>query len=144
MMDKKEVIIPKFIAEWLEYCKKHGFTLFGCFDPVGGFEDLAGETFRGDIRKCVRWCRKESNTFAIAWLHDYKVKEEEKYIVKFKNIIKDSSFLKYDCIVKKWYFGMKGENIAVRLHHTKEELIEAGFEEVFDSSLFEVEEKNNE
>lgn len=39
---------------------------------------------------------------------------------------------------------MKGENIAVRLHHTKEELIEAGFEEVFDSSLFEVEEKNNE
>ena len=29
---------------------------------------------------------------------------------------------------------------AVRLYHTKEELIEAGFEEVFDSSLFEVDE----
>ena len=61
------------------------------------------------------------DTFARAWLDGYEVEKEKRYLVK-----------------------MKGENIAVRLHHTKEELIEAGFEEVFDSSLFEVEEKNNE
>ena len=137
-MDKKEVIIPKFIAEWLEYCKKHDFTLFGCFDPVGGFEDLAGETFRGDIRKCVRWCRKESNTFAIAWLHGYKVKEEEKYIVKFKNIVKDSSCLKYDCVVGKWYFGKESTSTTIRLYHTKEELEAGGFNEVFYNSMFEI------
>ncbi len=141
--EPQKVVIPQFVADWIEYCKKHNFTLLGCLDPVDDFGMSLSEGFKGDTRKCVKWCRKESNTFAIAWLFGYEIEKEKKYIVKFKNIKKDSSFLKYDGIVKKWYFGIKDETIAVRLHHTKEELIEAGFEEVFDSSLFEVEEESN-
>ncbi len=133
--------VPQFVADWLEYCKKHNFTLFGCFDPVYNFEDVAGEDFKGDARKCIRWCRRESEIFAFAWLNGYRIKEDKKYLVKLKHITKNSSFLKYDSIVRKWYFGMEGDTIAIRLYHTKEELIEAGFEEVFDSQLFEVKEK---
>ena len=136
----KQAVIPKYIAEWLEFCKRNEFTLFGCLDPALDFEELVNESFKGDIRKCIRWCRKESNTLARAWLDGYEVEKEKKYIVKFKNIIKDLSFLKYDGIVKKWYFGRKGEVIAVRLHHTEDELTEGGFEWVFSCKGVEVEE----
>lgn len=141
-MCEKEVVIPKFIAEWLEYCKKHDFTLFGCFDPVGGFESLVDETFEGDIRKCIRWCRKESNNFARAWLDGYTVeKEKEKrYLVKMKGMVKNDRYLKYNKNISHWYFSGPSEYDEYRSKHTRKELEEAGFGEVFNSPLFEVEE----
>lgn len=138
--EPQKVKIPKFVAEWIEYCKKHNFTLFGCLDPVNGFESLADETFEGDIRKCIRWCRKESNNFARAWLDGYTVEKEKRYIVKFKNVQSGSRYFKYDGVIGKWYFGINQDSNTTRLCHTKEELEEAGFGEVFNSPLFEVEE----
>lgn len=79
--EPQKVTVPQFVADWIEYCKKHNFTLFGCLDPVNGFESLADEIFEGDIRKCIRWCRKESNNFARAWLDGYTVGKEKRYEV---------------------------------------------------------------
>lgn len=138
--EPQKVVIPQFVADWIEYCKEHNFTLLGCLDPVDDFGMSLSEGFKGDTRKCVKWCRKESNTFAIAWLFGYEIDKEKEYIVKFKNITKDSSFLKYDGVVGKWYFGMGGETTTIRLHHTKEELINEGFEWVFSCEGVEVEE----
>lgn len=143
MMDNKVAVVPDYIAEWIEYCKRNSFTLFGCFDPVDMFESLVSEDFEGDARKCIRWCRKESSTFALAWLNGYKIEEDKKYLVECKNVMKDSSFLKYDSIVGRWYFGMKRDSIEIHLYHTKEELIEGGFGGVFDNPMFEVEEESN-
>lgn len=139
MMDK-QVVIPEYIAEWLEYCKKHDFTLFGCFDPVGGFEDLAGETFRGDIRKCVRWCRKESNTFAIAWLDGYQVEKEKRYLVQLRGVINGTKALKHDTSDGNWYMGVVHEVNWIKVYHTKRELEAGGFGGVFNNPMFEVEE----
>nr|DAQ28797.1 MAG TPA: Protein of unknown function (DUF1642) [Caudoviricetes sp.] len=138
--EPQKVTVPQFVADWIEYCKKHNFTLFGCLDPVNGFESLADEIFEGDIRKCIRWCRKESNNFARAWLDGYEVEKEKKYKVKFKNIQSGTRYLKYDGVIEKWYFGINQDSSAARLCHTKEELKKAGFQEVFNSPLFEVEE----
>lgn len=118
-MDNKVAVVPDYIAEWIEYCKRNSFTLFGCFDPVDMFESLVGEDFEGDARKCIRWCRKESSTFALAWLNDYKIEEDKKYLVKCKNVMKDSSFLKYDSIVGRWYFGMKSDSIEIHLYQKR-------------------------
>jgi len=79
--EPQKVTVPQFVADWIEYCKKQNFTLFGCLDPVNGFESLADEIFEGDIRKCIRWCRKESNNFARAWLDGYTVEKEKRYEV---------------------------------------------------------------
>ena len=138
--EPQKVTVPQFVADWIEYCKKHNFTLFGCLDPVNGFESLADEAFEGDIRKCIRWCRKESNNFARAWLDGYTVEKEKRYIVKFKNVQSGSRHFKYDGVIGKWYFGINRDSNTTRLCHTKEELEEAGFGEVFNSPLFEVEE----
>ena len=75
--EPQKVTVPQFVADWIEYCKKHNFTLFGCLDPLNGFESLVDEIFEGDVRKCIRWCRKESNNFARAWLDGYTVEKEK-------------------------------------------------------------------
>lgn len=138
--EPQKVKIPKFIADWIEYCKEHNFTLFGCLDPADGFESLAGETFKGDIRKCIRWCRRESNIFARAWLDGYEVEEEPKYIVKMKGLGTNFSFLNLNKAHNHWMFSSKNECDIYQVRHTRKELEEAGFGGVFDSPLFEVEE----
>lgn len=126
-------VVPQFVADWIEYCKEHNFTLFGCLDPANGFESLAGETFEGDVRKCIRWCRKESNNFARAWLDGYEVKKEKRYTVVMEATKQP---LYYNAGDKKLFFSMGG--LATKF--TFKQLEEAGFGEVFNSPLFEVEE----
>lgn len=74
--EPQKVVIPQYVADWIEYCKEHNFTLLGCLDPVDDFGTSLSEGFKGDAKKCVKWCRKESNTFALAWLFGYEVENE--------------------------------------------------------------------
>lgn len=113
--------------------------MFGCLDPVNGFESLADEAFEGDIRKCIRWCRKESNNFARAWLDGYTVEKEKWYTVKIKGVC-FNDYLIFEKINKKWFFSSIYEVDHQRGNHTKKELEAGGFSEVFNSPLFEVEE----
>ena len=32
--EPQKPVVPKFVAEWIEYCKSNKLTLFGAFDPV--------------------------------------------------------------------------------------------------------------
>lgn len=137
--EPQKPVVPQFVADWIEYCKKHNFTLFGCLDPVNGFESLADEIFEGDVRKCIRWCRKESNNFARAWLDGYEVEEEKRYRVKAKGVCFNSCLI-FEKINKTWLFSSIYEIDHQRGCHTRKELEEAGFGEVFNSPLFEVEE----
>lgn len=134
-----EAIIPQQVADWIEYCKKHNFTLFGCLDPENGFESLVNETFEGDVRKCIRWCRKESNIFARAWLDGYTTEKEKRYLVKMKGMSEENTYLTFR-FGHTWMLSNFEECEEFRLHHTRKELEEAGFGEVFNSPLFEVEE----
>lgn len=137
--EPQKVTVPQFVADWIEYCKKHNFTLFGCLDPVNGFERLADETFEGDVRKCIRWCRKESNILARAWLYGHTVEEEKRYRVKIKGKIEEN-LLVYGWGIKRYFFARAYNDSSKRGEHTHKELEEAGFGEVFNSPLFEVEE----
>ena len=84
-LDEPRPVVPQFVAEWIEYCKNHNFTLFGCFDPENGFERLTGESFEGDARRCIRWCRRSSDKVALAWLFGYTIEKEKRYLVKIKS-----------------------------------------------------------
>lgn len=138
--EPQKPVVPQFVADWIEYCKKHDFTLFGCLDPENGFESLVNETFEGDVRKCIRWCRKESNILAHAWLYGHTVEKEKRYLVKMKGLEIDEAYLKFQLDTKYWYMGIFEEHKHARVKHTKTELEEAGFGEVLNSPLFEVEE----
>lgn len=133
--------VPQFVADWIEYCKKHGFTLFGCLDPEGGFESLANETFEEDVRKCIRWCRSESDIFARAWLDGYEVKKEKRYYVIFKGMeVGDFNYLNFIKFQHAWVLSSIKLDKKFRTEHTKKQLEEAGFGWVFDCPGIEIEE----
>lgn len=73
-------------------------------------------------------------------LFGYKVKKEKKYIIKLKNVQKGSESFKFDRVIEKWYFGFNQESITARLYHTKEDLVNAGFEWMFNCPGIEIEE----
>ena len=75
-----------------------------------------------------------------AILDGYEVEKEKRYTVKMKNIHSYSSILKLDDITGEYFFGSEVQMCASSSDHTRKELEEAGFGEVFNSPLFEVEE----
>lgn len=78
--------------------------------------------------------------FARAWLDGYTVVKEKRYLVQMKGMNKSSTILKLDVITGSWYLGEDAEYSYTKTAHTRKELEEAGFGEVFNSPLFEVEE----
>ncbi|HEV1934299.1 TPA: DUF1642 domain-containing protein [Streptococcus pneumoniae] len=129
-----KVTIPQFVADWIEYCKRHNFTLFGCLDPVDGFERLVDENFEGDARKCIRWCRSASDKLARAWLDGYEVEKEKRYVVSLKNgqpLVKSQSG-------STLYFSQ--DITAGNYKVTRKELEDAGFSWVFDCPGIKIEE----
>ena len=133
--EPQKVTVPQFVADWIEYCKKHNFTLFGCLDPVNGFESLADEIFEGDIRKCIRWCRKESNNFARAWLDGYTVEKEKRYEV----ILCNGQSLK--TVYRQGEDRLDFEKVYGDLERfTRKQLEKAGFGWMFDCEGIEVKE----
>lgn len=138
--EPQKVVIPQFVAGWIIYCKNTSLSLARALNVSE--EDFYNYANQKDHIELLTFLGSMVNQekFAKAWLFGYEVEQEKKYLVKFKNITKDSSFLKYDGVVGKWYFGMNGESIAIRLHHTKEELISGGFGWIFSCEGVEVEE----
>ena len=132
--------VPQFIADYIEYGKRQKFTLFGYLDPDSEFESSVDEIFKGDMRKCVRWCRRNSDLFARSLVNGYKITESTKYKVIMKSVSPNSCMLKYYYDTERWIMGAVMHFNDARLYHTKEELETGGFGEVFDNPLFEVEE----
>lgn len=128
--EPQKPVVPQFVANWIERERKSG----------GDLEDLFCDIVYAQDH--IEWFREEENMnlVARAWLDGYTVEKEKKYKVKFKNIQSGTRYLKYDGVIEKWYFGINQDSSAERLCHTKKELEEAGFGEVFNSPLFEVEE----
>lgn len=77
--------------------------------------------------------------FACAWIGGYKLKEEKRYQVRLKGLDKDLEYLNFKH-GHVWVFSDNIENEEYRTKHTRKELEEGGFGEVFNSPLFEIEE----
>lgn len=136
-MASKEVVIPKCVADWIVKCKSFKVTIslsFALSPAIWEENRLSGE--------CIKWLIDAHNQelFARAWLDGYMIKEAKKYLVTIKGVSPNSCVLKYYYDTERWIMGTNVHYNDARLYHTKEELIEAGFEEVFDSPLFEVKE----
>lgn len=138
--EQQKVVVPQFVAGWIKYCKFTGVNLYHALEM--GDLYFCNYANQKDYSKLKEFFEVEENQelFARAWLDGYEVEKEKKYKVKFKNIQSGTRYFKYDGVIEKWYFGINQDSSAARLYHTKKELEEAGFGEVFNSPLFEVEE----
>ena len=116
--EPEKVTIPQFVADWIEVAKTV-YSLSG------------GMTYGGP--GVNKWLENEDNqrTFTLAWFDGYEVEEEPKYTVKFKAT---NQYLCDDDGI--------GLHISpsFRSNFRKSDLEKLNLTEVFDSSLFEVEE----
>jgi hypothetical protein len=126
--EPKKVVVPQFVADWIEVAKKATYNIRGAIEMAPNV-------------KVKDWLElKNVNTFAEAWVNGYTVEKEKWYTVKFKNIQKGTEYLKYDRVVERWYFGLEEYSIERTIYHTRKQLEEAGFGWVFDCEGIEIEE----
>ena len=138
-------VVPQFVADWIEDVKKNGRMK----DPYLSREGLSQNDnvrhvmnyiFTDPIDKLTDWVDNNTDTFVLAWLTGYTVEKEKRYTVKMEGIDKLFCFLPFQSGTNAWILDGYRNTEYVRTHHTRKELEEAGFGEVFNSPLFEVKE----
>lgn len=133
LVEPQKVVIPPFVVDWITYCKDSRYTLkYALY--------FSKESNNEEVYEWVNESLNNQETFALAWINGYEIKKEKKYSVKLKGIHPESEYLYYGIGSGTWRFRFKNESGHFRKSHTRKELEEAGFGEIFDSSLFEVEE----
>ena len=130
-IEREKVTVPQIVADYIEYAKESDWDLIDAMKGVS-YEDY------DDLMK---WFYKDNNqeTFALAWINGYTVEKEKRYRVKAKGVYFNTCLI-FEKENKKWLFSSIFEINHQRIHHTHKELEEAGFGEVFNSPLFELEE----
>ena len=118
-------VIPKFVADFIAEQKKLGHTLSYSIDS--SMSDRVAE-----------WYWDNSELFALAWIFGYEVEKEKRYLVKLKGLCRNHETLNREKHSNKWLFSDREENSLYGTHHTRKELEDAGFGEVFNSPVFEV------
>ena len=130
--EPQKVVVPQFVADVIE----------GAREKSPELEDALHYTWGNGTKEFTEWYNKKSNRdlFARAWLDGYEVEKEKRYTIRFKNIRKETRYLKYDRVVENWYFGVEQCSKETKISHTRTELEEAGLGWVFDCSGIEIEE----
>lgn len=126
---KEKVTLPRPVANWISCVRGRNKTLH-----------FALENAPEEVN--LWFCEDEKNRqniFADAWVNGYHIEKEKRYLVKAKGVYLNSCLI-FDKNSKKWFFSSIYEIDHQRGHHTRKEIERAGFGEVFNSPLFEVEE----
>lgn len=135
--EPQKVQVPQFVADWYEEHKDDfEIALFRCIDHIPSVYD------EGDLNEFEEWIidgeTKPFQTLVNMHQFGYEVEKEKQYLVKIKGVA--CPYLNYDTINELWFYNQKIEGVYTKTKHTRKELEEAGFGEVFNSPLFEVEE----
>lgn len=136
-LDEPKVQVPEFVADWIFKAQ-----LVDRCSIRSALDTCTIRLYAKRSDEVIDWLKNISNqdTFASAWANDYEVEKEKRYLVKMKGMASNFRFLKYNLTSENWYMGNDSEIQHARLYHSRKELEEVGFGEVFDSQLFEVEE----
>ena len=131
----KPVKVKQFVADWYE---EHKYNLeFSIFDYVYRFD----QEKKSDFKDWFDELKTESfQTLVNMHQFGYEVEKEKRYLVKVKGVCGNHETLNCEKNSKKWLFSDREENSLYKTKHTRKELEDAGFSEVFNSPLFEVEE----
>ena len=145
--EHKKVKIPQFVANWIANVKRNGFKFRNSsrfYEEIVSSDDayrvmfyILKESIAGEAIRI--WVNANRDTFARAWLDGYEVEEEKRYRVSMPKARNYKNHAQILCEEKGKIFWC-GEWYRFKTKFTCKELEEAGFGEVFNSPLFEVEE----
>ena len=136
--EPQKVKVPQFVADWYEE-NKDDFE-FNVWDWIA----FRNEPEKLENKEFNYWINDgEGNPIqTLVNMHQfgYEVEKEKRYTIRFKNIRKETRYLKYDRVVENWYFGVEQCSKETKISHTRTELEEAGFGWAFDCEGIEIEE----
>ena len=137
--EPEKVVVPQFVADWIEYFKKCSGTLYGSTAPYSYYGRAITDDFDGDVIEVLGWIRDNSEVYARAWIFGYEV-DEKRYLVTIKGVVSNFMVLKHNINEDTWYMSNKINYTDLKAYHTKKELEDAGFGWVFDCEGIEIEE----
>lgn len=73
--EQGKVVVPQFVADWIEWCKKNKITLLGADTAICNNKNIRSLDASG-------WAMKNQETFAKAWLYGYEIEKEKLYTVE--------------------------------------------------------------
>lgn len=129
--EPQKTVVPQFVADYIKYAIENDWDFQDLFKCIEDEED----------EELLRWVYHERNqeTLAAAWINGYTVEKKKRYLVKMKNLRALFCYLAYIPDEGYWTFMASGGKSIV-IKHTRKEIEKAGFGEVFNSPLFEIEE----
>lgn len=138
LKEPEKVKVPQFVADWYEEHKDNlEYNIWDWMkynlEPKKRenviFSQWLGKTVNNPVEILIKMK-----------LYGYEVEQEKRYMVKMKGLSECYNYLNYDSIDDEWYFTDAENGFAVGTHHTRKKFEDAGFGEVFNSPLFEIEE----
>lgn len=135
--ESQKAKVPEFVGDWILEAQ-----LVDDLSLCVALEYTTIKLYAKNSEEILKWLeiRENQETFARAWLDGYTVEKEKRYLVKMKGLEIDETYLKFQSDSKYWYMGIMEEYQHAKAKHTRKELEEAGFGDVFNSQLFEVKE----
>lgn len=131
--ESQKATVPEFIDDWI-YKAKLVDDLSLCI----ALEYTTIKLYAKNSEEVLEWLENRENqeTFARAWIYGWEVEKEKRYRAKIKTL---NDYLNETETGLHFYNDYKNNKT-----FTRKELEKAGFGEVFNSPLFEVEEVENE
>lgn len=130
--EPQKPVVPQFVADWYEECKEN--LEYNIWSYIYNWETKEECDFKNwlDLGR-----NNPIQTLVNMHQFGYTVEKEKRYFVRLKHAGILNSLLKRTP-KGEWWFGINSDDESQA--HTRKELEEAGFEEVFNSPLFEVKE----
>lgn len=124
--ETQKVIVPQFVAEYIEFKKKYDFHVYGAMREIEDHYD----------KRVPDWFYENNiETFVRAWLDGYRIEEEKRYEV----ILCNGQSLK--TVYRQGEDRLDFEKVYGDIERfTRKQLEEAGFGWVFDCEGIEIEE----
>lgn len=130
--EPEKVVVPQFVADYIEYTKDEDYHLFVAMCEVRKHEN----------KEIDHWLYTDDNTelFARAWLDGYEIEKEKRYYIRLKGVDENYNFLNFIKHLNAWVLDSIKTDKKFRTTHTRKELEDANFGWVFDCPGIEIEE----
>ena len=130
--EPQKVVVPQFVAEYIEWTKEKDYHLLGAMTEIRSRKN----------KEVDEWFEEDDNMeiFARARLDGYEIEEEKQYYIRLKGVDENYNYLNHIKHLDAWCLSEIKKDKKFRTTHTRKQLEDAGFGEVFNSTLFEVEE----
>jgi hypothetical protein len=130
-------VVPQYVADWYEEHKND------LNEDIWAYLTSWADTKWDEFKYWMYHTGRNKAITTIVNMHQfgYEVEKEPRYAVSIKGIKVDKGFLNYDRFSNTWSFEDDATVVdRFRAIHTRKELEKAGFGEVFDNPMFEIEE----